>query len=133
MNFIYNNAILKERRRELRGNPTQAEAVLWGHIRNRQIEQCRFRRQYSVGPYILDFYCPRIRLAIEIDGDQHAENDAIVYDRERDEYLNDLDIKTVRYWNHDIMKDINHVIENIRNHINLTSPLMVRGTQGDTE
>ena len=132
MNFIYNNSLFKERRRALRANPTDAEQVVWAHIRNRQIEQCRFRRQYSVGPYILDFYCPTIRLAIELDGKQHEEQESALYDSEREKYLMDLDIKTIRYQNGDVMKNTKNVIENIRTHINQISPLMVRGTKGDT-
>ncbi|MEK7616233.1 MAG: endonuclease domain-containing protein [Patescibacteria group bacterium] len=132
MSYIYNNSIFKERRRELRNNQTEAEKILWKYIRNRQIEQCRFRRQFSVGPYILDFYCPRIRLAIEIDGQQHGKSESVVYDKEREEFMNDLDITTIRYGNNDVIRDPRQVVEDIRKHINLLSPLMVRGTKGDT-
>ena len=110
----YNNSVFKNRRKELRANQSEAEKILWEHIRGRKLEKCKFWRQYSVGPYILDFYCPQIRLAVEVDGDQHQE--AIEYDQERERYLVDLDIKTIRYRNAEIMYNIKKVVEDIRKH-----------------
>jgi very-short-patch-repair endonuclease len=72
---MYNKLILKPRRRELRQSTTPAEIKIWNIIRNRKINNLKFIRQYSVGFYILDFYCPKIRLAIEIDGGQHNDPD----------------------------------------------------------
>jgi len=100
---VYNNSVFKDRRRELRANQTEAEKILWGKLRNRQLEKCKFWRQYSVGPYILDFYCPKIRLAIEVDGSQHDE--ALEYDKEREDYLLGLEIKTIRYKNNEVMNN----------------------------
>jgi very-short-patch-repair endonuclease len=82
---IYNIESKKDFRRELRRNMTEPEKQLWFALRNRQFYMIKFRRQYSVGVYILDFYAPEIRLGIEIDGDSHAEQ--VVYDRERTKYL----------------------------------------------
>src|SRR3989344_6818185 len=112
----YNNSIFKRRRKELRRKQTPAEKVLWEQLRGRKLEKCKFWRQYSVGPYILDFYCPEIRLAIEVDGHQHQA--AIEYDQERENYLAGLDIKTIRYTNNEVMKNPENILENIRTNIN---------------
>ncbi|MFA6090213.1 MAG: endonuclease domain-containing protein [Candidatus Gracilibacteria bacterium] len=105
---IYNIESKKDFRRELRRNMTEPEKQLWFALRNRQFYMIKFRRQYSVGVYILDFYAPEIRLGIEIDGDSHAEQ--VVYDRERTKYLEGLDIKIIRYTNRDIMENIDGVL-----------------------
>src|SRR3989344_9217031 len=111
----YNNSIFKRRRKELRRKQTPAEKVLWEQLRGRKLEKCKFWRQYSVGPYILDFYCPEIRLAIEVDGHQHQA--AIEYDQEREMYLKELDIKTIRYKNEEVMSKLEKVIDDIRKQI----------------
>lgn len=112
MSSIYNKSIFKDRRRELRIKPTRHEELLWYRLRNNQLG-FRFFRQYSAGPYILDFYCPKLRLAIEVDGDQHGEQDALEYDKVRDLYLTGLDIKTIRFWNKEVMNDIETVLKRI--------------------
>ena len=89
--FLYNHKTLKERRRDLRKNQTPAEKLLWKFISKDQISGLRFLRQYSVGPYILDFYCPKIRLGIEIDGSVHKEKEARIYDKDREKFLKSLD------------------------------------------
>ncbi|MFA4818914.1 MAG: DUF559 domain-containing protein [Patescibacteria group bacterium] len=68
MKNIYNNSILKKTRRILRKNQTTAEKIIWSKLRNKQVNNLKFYRQYSVSKYALDFYCPVARLAIEIDG-----------------------------------------------------------------
>lgn len=111
--FLYNHpsAILK--RRTLRSNQTNEEKLIWSRIRNKQLFGFRFFRQYGVGPYVLDFYCPQVRLAIEIDGGQHAETSNIIYDKERTEYLKELSIRVLRFWNNDVSKNIEAVLERI--------------------
>jgi len=103
MKFVRNDPQLKQRRQELRHNQTEAEKAFWSLVRNRQFEGKRFFRQYSVGPYILDFYCPEIKLAVELDGSQH--NDNMEYDALRTEYLKTHGIEVVRFWNNDVIKD----------------------------
>lgn len=112
-NFLYNNKILRGRRRDLRNNQTEEEKILWSKLKNSQIKKLKFVRQYSVGPYILDFYCPKLRLAIELDGNHHKEKEAEQYDQDRNDYLKSVGIKTIRFWNKDIYKDINRVLEKI--------------------
>jgi very-short-patch-repair endonuclease len=114
-NFLYNNKVLKDRRKELRNNPTETEAILWNHLRNRKLGGFKFSRQYSAGPYILDFYCHKIRLAIELDGSQHNKKENVLYDLDRDHYLKSINIKTIRFWNNEVVKNIDMVLNKIHN------------------
>lgn len=112
-NFLYNQKILKDRRKELRNNQTEVEKIIWSRLSKKQIGNLKFVRQYSVGPYILDFYCPKLRLAIELDGSQHGEKDAILYDQERNKYLESVNIKTLRFWNNEVIKNLDTVLDQI--------------------
>jgi len=109
---MYNNKNLKNFRRNLRKNSTDAERKLWQYLRRRQIGNFKFTRQYSVGSYILDFYCPETRLAIEIDGGQHFENKD--KDEIRTEFLVKQNIKVIRFWNNEIFNNIDGVLITIR-------------------
>ena len=111
--YIYNNKIFRERRRGLRNNQTKTEKILWKYLGNQQLKGRRFFRQYSVGPYIIDFYCPKARLAIELDGETHMSRDEKLYDIERTKYLNGNDIKVIRFWNGDIENNLKSVLEKI--------------------
>ncbi len=106
MGFLKNDPALKERRRELRQNQTDAERVFWARVRNRQFFGLRFFRQYSIGPYILDFYCPASKLAVELDGSQHNRTEAREYDAARSEFLNAHGIEVIRFWNDEILREI---------------------------
>jgi len=123
--MLHNRPILKSRRKELRNNATPAEQLLWSMLQHSNLGGYKFRRQHSVGPYILDFYCPSERLAVELDGDSHFTDDAIVYDYERTAYLNGLSIRVVRFLNTDVYDRLNIVCEKILEEIegeNLTAP-----------
>lgn len=123
--MIHNRPILKERRKELRNNATPAEQQLWSMLKHSNLGGFKFRRQHSVGPYILDFYCPAEKLAIELDGDSHFSEEAVVYDRERTAYLNVLGIRVLRFWNTDVYENIEAVCERILAEVkerNLTTP-----------
>ena len=111
-----NLADKKEYRRELRTEGTKAEATLWKVLRAKQVDGLQFRRQFSIGNHILDFYCPSIRLAIELDGDYHYHVEQPVIDFERDmELLNEYGIKTLRFENKTVFKQqyviINAIIQ----------------------
>jgi len=110
---LRNDPVLKERRCKLRQNQTDAEKMLWKHLRNKQFYGLKFFRQYSIGPYIIDFYCPQLELAIELDGSQHAENDIREYDAVRTDYLKEHRLKVIRFWNNDVLSNINGVLEKI--------------------
>lgn len=117
---LHNKKELLEKRKALRNNATQAEKYLWQELKNSQIFNKKFRRQHSVDNYILDFYCPEIRLAIELDGEHHYEEEQKEYDKKRTEYLNEVGIKVIRFRNtdvifgrDDIVKEIKRVIQNL--------------------
>jgi very-short-patch-repair endonuclease len=123
--MIHNRQILKSRRKELRNNCTPAEKLLWSVLQHSNLGGYKFRRQHSVGSYILDFYCPSECLAVELDGDSHFTEEALVYDRERTAYLNTLGIKVLRFLNTDVYDNLNVVCERILEEItgeNLTTP-----------
>ena len=102
----------RERARGLRKNPTDAERALWKHLRLRQLEGHRFRRQQPLGPYIVDFVCFEKKVIIEVDGGQHAEQ--VVSDAERTACLEAQGFRLLRFWNHDVLRDIEAVKEVIR-------------------
>lgn len=107
--YLYNDPSTKLNRRRLRINATDAERKLWSILRSRQISGLRFLRQYSLCPYTLDFYCPERRLAIEVDGGQHADICDQQHDAHRDKYLKDLNIRVIRFWNNDVLQNIEGV------------------------
>ena len=113
MKFIYNDKILKKRRKELRKTETEAERLLWKYLKNKHFYGNRFLRQYSVGPYVLDFYCPESRLTIELDGGGHSEKDQKEYDKIRTNFLKDKDIKVIRFWNNNLMENIESALKKI--------------------
>jgi very-short-patch-repair endonuclease len=113
MKFLRNDPALKQRRRELRRNQTDAEKALWAHLRNKQFYGMKFFRQYSIGPYILDFYCPTIKLAVELDGGQHNQSENKKFDETRSEYLNSKGIKIVRFWDNEVLLDMESVLSGL--------------------
>jgi very-short-patch-repair endonuclease len=122
MTKIHNRKYLKEDRRSLRNNLTSAEATLWNSLKNRQLKGRKFRREHSVGNYILDFYCPGEKLAVELDGDYHFEPSGHEYDKVRDAYLNDLDIKVIHIENDLIFFDIDYVLKLIADSFTTPNP-----------
>ena len=109
----YNKRHLKDYRKNLRNNLTPAEAALWTLLKNKQILGLRFRRQFSVNNYILDFFCPRAKLAIELDGEVHNSPEAIEHDLKRDDFLGSLDIKVLRVENKLVFENTTQVISAI--------------------
>ena|ERR1041385_2975813 len=101
--MLYNDNRLRERRKELRKNQTEAERIVWKMVKNRQCNNYKFYRQYSVGFYILDIYCPKLRLSIETDGGHHSQTKE--YDQERTAYLSGQNIKELRFWNNEVMEN----------------------------
>ncbi|MDP1536030.1 MAG: endonuclease domain-containing protein [Burkholderiales bacterium] len=99
------------RSRKLRSTLTNAEQLLWHHLRQKQIAGTKFRRQHPVGRYVVDFACLSARLAIEVDGGQHAEN--AMRDRRRDAFLESRGFHVLRFWNNDVLGNIEGVVETI--------------------
>ncbi|MBI2356188.1 MAG: endonuclease domain-containing protein [Candidatus Doudnabacteria bacterium] len=100
-------------RRELRHNSTPAEKVFWAMICDRKVLDLKFRRQHSIGPYIVDFYCAALRLIIEIDGDTHGTVEGIKADKKRTAYLESLGYTVLRYANSDILNNLEGVFQDL--------------------
>ena len=115
---IFNKKPLKEFRKELRNNLTPAEAVMWKVLQKRQLEGRKFRRQHSIGNHIVDFYCPKEKLVIELDGTAHYTPEGSDKDEKRDAYINGLGIKVLRFENRDIFNNLDAVLEVIRRNFN---------------
>jgi lipoyl(octanoyl) transferase len=96
----------------LRTHSSNAEKLLWRHLRNRQVEGVKFRRQDPIGPYIADFVCLSAKLIIELDGGQHAVRSE--HDEKRTRYLESLGYRVLRYWNNDVLTNIDGVLQDIR-------------------
>ena len=97
MRTIHNLVKYKKRRQDLRNNSQDPEIILWSYLKGKQLQGYKFRRQHSIGNYIVDFYCTELKLAIELDGEQHSEERNVEYDKIRTEYLNSLGVKVLRY------------------------------------
>ena len=105
------NHMASTRARELRKNATDAERKLWWKLRYHQLDGYRFRRQVPIGQYIVDFACLSHRLLVELDGSQHGER--IAYDQARTRRLESRGSRVVRFWNGDVVRDIDSVLETI--------------------
>ena len=102
-----------EKARNLRKNMTKQERIVWQFLRNRSVNGHKFRRQYPIGNYIVDFICNEKKLIIEIDGGQHNDDKQIHYDQERTKYLETKGYKVIRFWNSDIENNIEGVYQEI--------------------
>lgn len=117
-NFFANHPSTKKeshslaRRQELRNKATRHEVLLWFRLRKSQLGY-KFRRQYSFGPYVVDFYCPEKQLAIELDGQQHSNIEYQHYDFARTQYLEEFGMIVLRFQNEEIDRDIERVIKKI--------------------
>jgi len=110
---VKNTDEMKEYRRELRNNSTVAEKSLWKSLKGRQVEGLLFRRQYSIEHYILDFYCPELKLAIELDGEVHKQQST--YDEERSRHLLErYGIKVLRFENKCVYEQLRWILAAIK-------------------
>jgi very-short-patch-repair endonuclease len=127
MTEIFNKKILKKKRSFLRNNLTKAEAILWTYIKNKQIFRQRFLRQFSINTYVVDFYCPKLHLAIEVDGETHNNIKTLLKDKIRQEKLETYGIDFLRYTNEEIYGNLDEVLDEIKSKvislINPPSPL----------
>ncbi len=100
-----------KRARQLRRNQTRAEDIFWREVRNRNFLSLKFRRQVPIDKYIADFVCEQEKLIIELDGDQHAQNEA--YDEERTRVLEKHGYRVVRFWNGELYEDLDSIFEEL--------------------
>ena len=112
-NQFYNHPLAREHRRTLRNTQTPTERTLWLHLRREQIAGAKFRRQFSVGHYVLDFYAPALKLAIEVDGECHNRPEAQEYDTIRQKTLEGLGIHFLRFTNQQVIHEIEAVLATI--------------------
>jgi very-short-patch-repair endonuclease len=123
MTIHYNKNKYKNNRKFLRNNSTHAEIALWNHLKNKTLHGYKFRRQYSVDQFILDFYCTELKLAIELDGKIHLNMETKEHDENRDAYLKSFGITIVRFSNDEVFDNIKLVLDKIVDVINtLTTP-----------
>ncbi len=94
---------------------TDVERLLWSRLRMKQLGGCKFRRQSPIGLYIVDFVCYQKKLIIELDGGQHAENED--YDKKRTDWLEGQGFTVVRFWNTDVLNNIDGVLESVMRHL----------------
>jgi very-short-patch-repair endonuclease len=97
--------------RRLRRDATDVENRLWYHLRARQVANAKFRRQEPIGPYVVDFCCVEAKLVVELDGGQHADRQQ--QDQQRSAFLNKCGFRVLRFWNHDVLQNIEAVVEQI--------------------
>ena len=114
MTKLFNKKSEQEKRRYLRKNITLAEKIIWLNIRHKKIVGERFLRQFSVKQYVLDFYCPKLRLAIEIDGETHLTDEELKYDKQRQDYLESLGLIFLRFRNEEVFNNADSVLNRIK-------------------
>ena len=114
MTQFFNKTSEKVKRRLLRNNMPKAEAVVWAKLKGRQMLGYKFRRQYSVERYVVDFYCPELKLAVEIDGDSHFQEESRDDDKLRQAFIESFDIQFLRFTNEDVYKNLEGVLETVR-------------------
>jgi very-short-patch-repair endonuclease len=110
MGSTYNRVLQKPRRQYLRNHATRAERTLWWNLKGNQLLGFKFRRQYGVGRYVLDFYCPELRLAIEVDGPIHEFPEAVRRDRKRQKEIERHGIRFLRFTNDQVLGNVQNVV-----------------------
>ena len=107
--------------RTLRRQQTEAEKRLWWFLRNRQVSNCKFRRQQAIASFTVDFFCIEKGLIVELDGGQHAEESEKEYDEARTNFFASKGYRTMRFWNHDVLTNTEGVLTAIQTVLNAPS------------
>ena len=113
MTEYFNKSEYTQRRKDLRNNPTKTEKLLWNILKGKRLDGFKFRRQYGVGKYVIDFYCVKKKLAIETDGEVHDSEESKKYDQERDEFIKNFGIRFLRIRNEEVECNIEGVANKI--------------------
>jgi len=114
MTKIFNKQKFQEFRSDLRGRMTKSEVILWKHIQNNSLG-FRFRRQHGIGNYIVDFYCPKLKLSIEVDGLTHAEDEVFEKDQRKEKFIKANNIILKRYSDNQIFNDLDNTLMDLEN------------------
>ncbi len=126
MTELYNQTSQREKRRSLRNDMPPAEKIVWSVLKGRQLEGCKFRRQYSIDIFVVDFYAPELKLAIEIDGNSHFHDGAQAYDAQREAFLSSKGTYFLRFTNQQVYNNLEDVTDAIAQTIcdlrKITSP-----------
>ncbi len=122
MTEFFNRRHLTPLRRILRNGAPPAETRLWSRLKGKQVNGCKFRRQFSVENYVIDFYCPALKLAIEIDGRSHYEAGAAAYDSERQRLIERFGIRILRFTNTYICTNMDGVMARIAEETGAPNP-----------
>lgn len=117
MGQYFNHADQGDLRRRLRNEAPLAEQMLWQYLRRKQLKGYKFKRQFSIDAFVIDFYCPKAKLAIEIDGDSHFGVGAKDYDEKRQKHIEALGVTVIRFRNDEVRGALEHVLENISRHL----------------
>ena len=123
MTKIYNRTSAKDRRRMLRSNMPKAELILWSRLKSKGLDEYKFRRQYSVAQFVVDFYCPRLKLAIEVDGDSHFSEESELCDEARQDFIESFGISFLRFNNKEIYENLDEVLSKIEDCIQKKSTM----------
>jgi very-short-patch-repair endonuclease len=124
----------KENAKALRRQMTEPEKRLWWHLRHRlPVEGSHFRRQVAIGNYIVDFCCLPARLILEVDGNQHGFDGALAYDAKRTGYLESQGFRVLRFGNHEVMREMNVVLDTIHAALVVPTPTPDPSPQGGGE
>jgi very-short-patch-repair endonuclease len=115
------------RARQLRTQPTKAEALLWQQLRGRRFDSFKFRRQRPIGPYFADFVCMECHLVVELDGGQHVDDAA--YDAQRTAFMRQAGFYVVRFWNHDVLQETEAVLTSILQTLQTLTPTLSRARE----
>lgn len=122
MTQIFNTSENKQLRQKLRNESPKAEVRLWNKLRGRQVLGLKFHRQYSIERFVVDFYCPKIKLVIEVDGDTHYRPEAIVNDHIRSDEFKRLGLSIIRFDNNDIYNNLSGVLDRVYEAVNALNP-----------
>jgi very-short-patch-repair endonuclease len=117
MNEFFNRESETEKRQQLRRSMPEAEVLLWSRLKGRQLLGCKFRRQYGVGSFVIDFFSVEIKLGIELDGDSHFQPGAPEYDRKRQQFIESFGIRIVRISNTEVYDNLDGVLEMIEREV----------------
>jgi very-short-patch-repair endonuclease len=113
LNDFLNRESETEKRRQFRGSMTDAEVILWSRLKGRQLLGCKFRRQYSLGSFVIDFFSVEIKLGIELDGYSHVQPGAPECDLKRQQFIESFGIRIVRIFNAKVHENLDGVLEMI--------------------